>query len=735
MSLPMLFAGGAECGPSNPLQNLSKRFENDRGVQQDHFGASRAGSSRDAFRTQTGPVDSDADATRFFSLPSTGAVPQFSTAFDVSAMRGALPLVSAQQPSQLHSPAPLTTAAATAGWAADFMTMNVDQGAVQKQVQGSNGSVGPVQMQQNPGDLIHSPSPLMQNWSPMRFGMQGYMPQTPMQPQQQQQGSSSRFGDEISWDKEFTAQEMQFTNPTTSEVQETTHKPDFNGDELARTAAMVIENLKHETNPKFQNSQFMGFMKQLRDGEVIVDGDKVVENDGRMRNSSQIEVGKDVKGKGKERLQFPLDPSLSSYYQQSYRQQQQQEQQPQNVETSGESELDAFLRQENADYTRYWEEFNKRMSPVSMSESVRAREWEILQEDWDRFEATTAGIKPLNNYQFQENNPYLLGNSSKTRHHAMHNEISPGLESVLELEAAVQREMTNARAWFDLGVKQQENEREHKALQALQRAVELDPTHLPSWLALAISYTNDNNRQGTYDAVEEWVKRNDRYATDQSTTASASLTSHERYTQLVDRLIAMARDGTNGEIDADIQIALAVLLNTNEDYEKAQDCFKTALAIRPDDWLLYNRVGATMANSGRAEDAIQYYYKALELNPGYIRAHFNLGISCINLRRYDEAAQYILDALILQDSDGVRDSHEGRGVTSMALWDSLKMACLHMQRSELATLCDSRNLEGSSMIRLSVPIIDGTSLLQDFEQSFKVRSEPNAKMTWDWAWI
>lgn len=56
-----------------------------------------------------------------------------------------------------------------------------------------------------------------------------------------------------------------------------------------------------------------------------------------------------------------------------------------------------------------------------------------------------------------------------------------------------------------------------------------------------------------------------------------------------------------------------------------------------------------MANSGRAEDAIQYYYRALELNPGYIRARyffitssillsittilsFNLGISCINLR-------------------------------------------------------------------------------------------------------
>lgn len=33
MALPML-VGGAECGPSNPLQNLSKKFDQDRGIQQ-----------------------------------------------------------------------------------------------------------------------------------------------------------------------------------------------------------------------------------------------------------------------------------------------------------------------------------------------------------------------------------------------------------------------------------------------------------------------------------------------------------------------------------------------------------------------------------------------------------------------------------------------------------------------------------------------------------------------------
>jgi len=39
MALPMLVGGGAECGPSNPLQGLSKRFDQDRGVQQVRPGA------------------------------------------------------------------------------------------------------------------------------------------------------------------------------------------------------------------------------------------------------------------------------------------------------------------------------------------------------------------------------------------------------------------------------------------------------------------------------------------------------------------------------------------------------------------------------------------------------------------------------------------------------------------------------------------------------------------------
>ena len=44
------------------------------------------------------------------------------------------------------------------------------------------------------------------------------------------------------------------------------------------------------------------------------------------------------------------------------------------------------------------------------------------------------------------------------------------------------------------------------------------------------------------------------------------------------------------------------------------------LTLRAQDWQLYNRVGATLANSGRPGEALDYYYRALELNPAYIRA-------------------------------------------------------------------------------------------------------------------
>ena len=169
-------------------------------------------------------------------------------------------------------------------------------------------------------------------------------------------------------------------------------------DELARTAAVLLESVKDETNPKFQNSQFLGLMKQLRDGEIVVEGNQMVESDGR---TSSTKV--DVKGKGRA-IDHVLHSTLDK---------------PDSGPGPQSSFLDAndlYFQQENADYMRYWNE--SQVQPQGPTEESLS--WDYLQNDWENFEATATGIKAMTHYQFQENNPYLLGDSTTTRQHLVH---------------------------------------------------------------------------------------------------------------------------------------------------------------------------------------------------------------------------------------------------------------------------------------------------------------------------
>ena len=389
---------------------------------------------------------------------------------------------------------------------------------------------------------------------------------------------------EMSWDKEFQSQESLLNVSVPEALSE---REGLQGgvpaDDMARLAAQVIDSVKHEQNPKFQKSEFMNLMRQLRDGEVTVEEDDIVPKD--VSTTRAV----DVKGKGRavtKDIDVDVASPPSSWSQ------------PQVLPSyQGSKELnaayvqqakdphEAYFRQENADFTEYWNAHYTGSGAHTVSPVQGSRAWHEMQRDWDAFEATTTGVTPVVNYQFQTDNPYLLGDSTRTRHHALHMSHSQRIyevrtpvpdtgrtglmfgfarfKNVLALEAAVQRDPTNAAAWFELGVKQQENEREAKAVQALRRAIDLDPSHLPTWLALAVSYTNDNHRLGTYDAIREWVLRNPQY---EAIVSGTSLATDARgdFGGLIDVLLRMARDVDRREVDADVQVALAVLLNTTE---------------------------------------------------------------------------------------------------------------------------------------------------------------------------
>jgi peroxin-5 len=210
---------------------------------------------------------------------------------------------------------------------------------------------------------------------------------------------------ETLWDKEFTSQEQHLSQDIKLEsIESQIQQP---SDELAQTAAMLLEQVKHEQNPKFKNSQFMDLMRQLRDGRVTVEGSQMVETDEETVSRSNI------KGKGRAIDNLGLgQPSVAHLTtSQTTLLNNLSMDSRQEADSREEDANDAYFRQDNEDYMRYWAEKHNISAPNRMS--VTEREWDKLQADWDRFEATATGIQEVQLYPFQANNPYLLGDSSR----------------------------------------------------------------------------------------------------------------------------------------------------------------------------------------------------------------------------------------------------------------------------------------------------------------------------------
>ena len=62
-----------------------------------------------------------------------------------------------------------------------------------------------------------------------------------------------------------------------AEESQTEEREEDEADELARTAGQLLQNVSGDQSQKFQESNFLSLMRQLRDKEVRVEGDKIVD--------------------------------------------------------------------------------------------------------------------------------------------------------------------------------------------------------------------------------------------------------------------------------------------------------------------------------------------------------------------------------------------------------------------------------------------------------------------------
>ncbi|XP_061098647.1 PEX5-related protein-like [Conger conger] len=327
--------------------------------------------------------------------------------------------------------------------------------------------------------------------------------------------------------------------------------------------------------------------------------------------------------------------------------------------------------------------------------------WDKMQAEWEELarrnwldEDEDEGQNPPNisphekGYYFHTENPYkdwpnaFEEGQQKSREGDL-------LNAVLLLEAAVLQDPQDSEAWLVLGTTQAENENEQGAIVSLQRCLELNPNNLQALMALAVSLTNIGLRQSACEALHAWIQHNPcyKYLLKANKHMGSSPTNQQRMPHTsaqgssllveVKELFLEAVQQDPDVIDPDLQTGLGVLFNLSSEFNKAVEAFNAALSVRPEDYLLWNRLGATLANGDRSEEAVEAYTKALELQPGFIRSRYNLGISCINLGAHREAVSNFLTALNQQRRS------RSQQVMSGNIWAALRIALSMIDRPEL----------------------------------------------------
>ncbi|XP_053664797.1 peroxisomal targeting signal 1 receptor [Anopheles marshallii] len=428
-------------------------------------------------------------------------------------------------------------------------------------------------------------------------------------------------------------------------------------------------------NPNIRQSEFVRFMGNVSAGNVRI-------------NDGSVEVSHSVW----ENRFDELEASSSK------RKVQQQEQKPAETQQQEDDWAKAFV-DEKQEQDEASDNFNKQF-------------WERLQDEWRTLSEGEGKhpwlsefndfYDPFKEYKFDEENPMEdVENAFEKGKAFLEQGDIPS--AVLCFESAVKQDPENPEIWEKLGFSQAENEKDPNAIAAFNKALSFNPNNMPVLMALAISYTNEVLQNQALRMLVRWMKCNPKYEhlvppemlQAEDSPIASSLMGGPKLKD-VQELFIKAVQQSPTEIDADIQEALGVLFNLSSEFNKAVDCFNAVLQVRPESSKAWNRLGASLANGNRALEAVDAYQRALAFHPGFIRARFNVGVICVNLKAYKEAAEHLLTALNMQANSAARSGLKVQSMSNQmsgAIWSLLRMVLSLMNRKDLHIAVEKRDLE------------------------------------------
>jgi tetratricopeptide (TPR) repeat protein len=203
------------------------------------------------------------------------------------------------------------------------------------------------------------------------------------------------------------------------------------------------------------------------------------------------------------------------------------------------------------------------------------------------------------------------------------------------------RELTHqARRWSNLGD-------EEKAIQEMNKAIEIHPDNVDSYLQRAVIYKAGGN---LFKAISDYTKALD---------LNPNLPSVQYdYAQTL-RQVRMYEPAIEAYLRA-IQLNPRMLEAYNnlgvsylelKEYQKAIEYFEKLIALDPRYTKAYNNLGTAHAESDSIDQAVEAFRKAIEIDPRYANAYKNLAMAYIKRSEIPQAYAALDKYLTLNPDD------------------------------------------------------------------------------------
>ena len=404
-------------------------------------------------------------------------------------------------------------------------------------------------------------------------------------------------------------------------------------DLLDHTRALE-ETMATSDEPKFRQSKFLNFVSKMNTGELKIVDEELVE------------------GQQERPAMMPRrDEAWASEFEEKL-----------NMGGEWASDFENFNARPDVSWA---EDFAKGAGPSTIPDewaSEFAEHYASAAPDSLKQQDRSYDVSNSNPFESTEN-PFELGQEL----------YKNGLlsEAALAFEAAIGKDMHVAESWRMLGMVHAENDDDKQAIAAMVNAHAADPTNLDILLDLGVSHTNELETHEALNYMRQWISQHPEYKN------AVALSSYE--VNVAETINLFDSIGRSNPQDANVFTALGVLYNLSKEYGKAEVAFRHALSLQQDNHSLWNKLGATQANSSNSKEAVKAYQNALNLKPNYVRAWSNMGIGFSNQGLYKESIPYYVRALSMN-------------ANAEPLWGYLKIAMACTGALEHLHLVNERNI-------------------------------------------